>query len=143
MAFRYTVTHYSFREPKAISEYEYLNLKQKLQNDPNFSLIDPNDTITNNYGRLFKFLTGALISFPICLVLMLNEELTKDNGFLVLIMAVTTLWSIGGLFAFLMSATDLRTYAGYLKKKRAYFGEMEVQIRKSKNYDDFFDNFYK
>ena len=143
MAFRYTVTHYSFREPKAISEYEYLNLKQKLQNDPNFSLIDPNDTITNNYRRLFKFLTGALISFPIYLILMLNEELIKDNGFLVLIMAVTMLWSIGGLFAFLMSATDLRTYAGYLKKKRTYFGEMEAYIRKSKDYDDFFDNFYK
>ncbi len=32
----------------------------------------------------------------------LNEELTKDNGFLVLIMAITTLWSIGGLFALII-----------------------------------------
>lgn len=143
MAFRYTVTHYSFREPNAISEYEYLQLKQKLQNDPNFSLIDPNDTITKNYSRLFKFLTGAGISAILLPIFWIAGENSKDNWFVVLGLAITMFWTVGGLFAFLMSATDLRTYAGYLKKKRAYFGEMESHIRKSKNYDDFFDNFYK
>lgn len=142
MSFKYKVTHYSFREPNIISESEYLELKHKLQNDPNFSIIDPNDTITNNYSRLFKILIGALISFPISLILMLNEETTRENGFLVIILMVTSLWSIIGLFAFLTSATDLSTYARYLKKKRSYFGRMEIQIKKSKNYDEFFDNFY-
>ncbi len=143
MAIRYNVTHYSFREPNAISEYEYLDLKKKLQNEPDFTLIDPNDTVTNKFSRLFKFLLGAAISFPICLILMFAEDATRESGFLVLVLAITTLWSIGGLFAFLMSATDLSTYAGYFKKKRAYFTKMENHIRKSKDYDDFFDNFYQ
>lgn len=142
MAFKYSVTHYSFREPKPISEYEYLGLKQKLQNDPSFSLIDPNDTITNNFSRLFKFLTGAGISAILLPIFWFASESNQDNGFVVLGFAITMLWTVGGLFMFLMSATDLRTYAGYLKKKRAYFGEMEAEIRKSKNYGDFFDNFY-
>lgn len=72
----------------------------------------------------------------------LQVRVIKTMGLLFLGFAVTMLWTVGGLFMFLMSATDLRTYAGYLKKKRAYFGEMETEIRKSKNYDDFFDNFY-
>ncbi len=143
MAIRYTVKHYSFREPKAISEYEYLRLKQKLQTDQNFSLIDPNDTITNNYSLLFKFLIGALISFPISLILTIAKDLTKNNGFFVIVMIITGLWSVIGLIAFLMIATELSTYAGYLKKKRAYFGKMEAHINKSNNYDDFFNNFYK
>jgi hypothetical protein len=143
MALRYTVTQYSFREPNAISEYEYLGLKQKLQNDPNFSLIDPNDTITNNFSRLFKFLLGAGISALLLPIFWLASESYQESGFVLFGFIVTMLWTVFGLFIFLMSATDLRTYAGYLKKKRAYFGEMEAHIRKSKNYDDFFDNFYQ
>src|SRR5690554_561558 len=132
---QYTVRQYSFQEPNKISEYEYLQLKQKLQNDPNFSFIDPNETITKAYSSLFKYLTGALISLPIFIVLMLVEA---DNGFLVLIALITMLWSVSGLILFLMSATELSSYAGFLKTKRAYYEEMEIQIRKSKNYDNFF-----
>ena len=140
MAIRYNVTHYSFREPNAISEYEYLDLKKKLQNNPDFSLIDPEDTVTNQFSRLFKFLLGALISLPICAILIAAEV---ENGFGIILMLITGLWTVGGLFAFLMSLTDLSTYAGYLKKKRAYFSKMENHIRKSKDYDDFFDGFYQ
>lgn len=140
MAVRYNVTHYSFREPNAISEYEYLDLKKKLQTQPDFSLIDPNDTITNQFSRLFKFLTGPLISLPILIILILAEV---ENGFGVILMLITGIWVFVGFFMFMMSITDLSTYAGYLKKKRAYFTRMEKYIRKSKDYDDFFDNFYQ
>ena len=142
MAIRNTVTYYSFREPKPISEFEYLQLKQKLQNDPDFSLIDPNDTITKKFSRLFKFLTGAGICAVLLPIFWFAGESYNDNGFVVIGFIITMLWTIGGLLMYFMSATDLRTYAGYLKKKREYFGEMETQIRKSKNYDDFFNNFY-
>lgn len=140
MAVRYNVTHYSFREPNAISEYEYLDLKKKLQNNPEFSLIDPNDTITNQFSRLFKFLTGALISLPIFLILIFAEV---ENGFGVLLMLVTAIWVFVGFFMFMMSITDLSSYAKYLKIKRAYFNSMQNHIRKSIDYDDFFEKFYK
>jgi hypothetical protein len=74
---------------------------------------------------------------------MIFEDETKDNGFLSFILIITILWSIAGIFLFLLSATDLRTYAGYLKTKRKYFSEMESEIRKSKSYEDFYRNFYK
>ncbi|MDO4726463.1 MAG: hypothetical protein Q4A56_04485 [Porphyromonadaceae bacterium] len=146
MAIRYTVTHYSFVEPKEISEQEYLFLKNKLQNDLNFTLIDTQDTITNRFGCLIKFSIGTLISLPIYIILLIldmNDLIDSDNLFLGLIMIITGLWGSLGLIFFLMKLTDLSTYAGYLKKKRSYFQKMEEEIRKSKNYDDFFYNFYQ
>ncbi len=104
------VTHYSFREPNAISEYEYIDLKKKLQTQPDFSLIDPNDTITNQFSRLFKFLTGALISLPIFIILFLAEVengFVYENGFAVIPMLITGIWVFIGFFTFMMNITDL------------------------------------
>ena len=143
MSFKYTVNHYYFREPNPINEDIYLDFKNKLQNDPNFTLLNQQDTITKKFGHIFKFLIGTAISLPICIILMLNEEKAKESGFLSIILIITILWSIAGIFLFLLSATDLRTYAGYLKDKRKYFGEMETAIRKSKNFHEFYSIFYK
>ena len=49
MSFKYTVTEYYFREPKVITEFEYDNLKTQSLQNPNFSLIDKEETLQNNY----------------------------------------------------------------------------------------------
>ena len=143
MSIKYTVTHYYFSPPKPLSAQEYIVHRNKLQTDPNYTLVNQQDAITRKFGHIFKFLIGTAISLPICIILMIFEDETKDNGFLSFILIITILWSIAGIFLFLLSATDLRTYAGYLKTKRKYFSEMESEIRKSKSYEDFYGNFYK
>jgi hypothetical protein len=143
MSIKYTVTHYYFSPPKPLSVQEYIVHRNKLQTDPNYTLVNQQDAITRKFGHIFKFLIGTAISLPICIILMIFEDETKDNGFLSFILIITILWSIAGIFLFLLSATDLRTYAGYLKTKRKYFSEMESEIRKSKSYEDFYRNFYK
>lgn len=143
MSIKYNVTQYYFRKPDPISENEYLEYREKLQNNPDFSLTNQQDTITQKFGHIFKFLIGTAISLPICIILMLNEDKAKESGFLSIILLITILWSIAGVFLFLLSATDLRTYAGYLKDKRKYFGKMENVIRKSKTFQDFYSSFYQ
>ena len=85
-------------------------------------------------------------SYTRCAVLLpifwIYGEDYNDNWFVVLGLLITMLWTIGGFFYFFMFATELRTYAGYLKKKRVYFTEMEIQIRKSKSFIEFTNTFY-
>lgn len=56
-----TTKIYHFRKPSKISEYEYERLKFSLWNDPNFSLVDPDEAITKEYGLLFKHIIWASI----------------------------------------------------------------------------------
>lgn len=103
---------YTFYPPSEISENQYLTLKSKLQNDPHFTIFDKNETFTKKYGLEILI---SIILIPIFAI---------------------------GVFFILLSLKTWNSYAGYLRKKRNYFSNMENHIRKSRNYDEFYRNFY-
>lgn len=139
----YTVTRYSFREPDIIYEFEYRVLKENLRNDPNFTLIDKSDTMTSQFGGLFKVWIGLAITAIICSTLCFLDLLPDNETVWIIISLLGFISIIFLIFMLIMSLTDLSTYAGYLRKKRKYFTRMEKEIRKSTTYTDFCINFYK
>ena len=104
---------YTFYPPNSISENQYLSFKSQLQNNPDFTIFDKNETFTKKYGLEILL---AIILIPILGI---------------------------GIIFILISMKTWNSYASYLRKKRNYFTIMENQIRKSKNYDEFYRNFYK
>jgi len=136
---KFTTIKYTFVEPESISERGYNELRLKLQNDPTFSLIDPNDTITKEFSGFFKFLYIALICLPIGLILALFEV---ENTFLMAIGVICLMLPFFAILSLLMNSPTFSSYAGYLRKKRNYFRKMEDTIKKSNSYSDFILKFY-
>ena len=135
MSVKYTVTNYHFYEPKELTESQYLGIKQKLQNDPDYSIMDKNETITNEFNfKNLVYLFGG-------------DRPASENSF---ISFVTMILMFGGVIAmliggigFMFGLPSMFNFSRYIKKKRRYFESLESAIRKSKNYDDFFNSFYK
>ena len=148
MSVKYTVTNYHFYEPKKLTESQYLGIKQKLQNDPDYSIMDKNETITNefNFKNLVYLFGGGFLGMIIG-GLIGGDRPASENSF---ISFVTMILMFGGLIAmliggigFMFGLPSMFNFSRYIKKKRRYFESLESAIRKSKNYDDFFNSFYK
>ena len=78
MSVKYTVTNYHFYEPKELTESQYLGIKQKLQNDPDYSIMDKNETITNE----FNFKNLVRVSFIDTLCFLENTMVNQFNQLL-------------------------------------------------------------
>ena len=148
MSVKYTVTNYHFYEPKKLTESQYLGIKQKLQNDPDYSIMDKNETITNefNFKNLVYLFGGGFLGMIIG-GLIGGDRPASENSF---ISFVTMILMFGGVIAmliggigFMFGLPSMFNFSRYIKKKRRYFESLESAIRKSKNYDDFFNSFYK
>ena len=148
MSVKYTVTNYPFYEPKELTESQYSGIKQKLQNDPDYSIMDKNETITNefNFKNLVYLFGGGFLGMIIG-GLIGGDRPASENSF---ISFVTMILMFGGLIAmliggigFMFGLPSMFNFSRYIKKKRRYFENLESAIRKSKNYDDFFNSFYK
>ena len=148
MSVKYTVTNYHFYEPKKLTESQYLGIKQKLQNDPDYSIMDKNETITNefNFKNLVYLFGGGFLGIIIG-GLIGGDRPASENSF---ISFVTMILMFGGLIAmliggigFMFGLPSMFNFSRYIKKKRRYFESLESAVRKSKNYDDFFNSFYK
>lgn len=148
MSVKYTVTNYHFYEPKELTESQYLGIKQKLQNDPDYSIMDKNETITNefNFKNLVYLFGGGFLGIIIG-GLIGGDRPASENSF---ISFVTMILMFGGVIAmliggigFMFGLPSMFNFSRYIKKKRRYFESLESAIRKSKNYDDFFNSFYK
>ena len=137
---KFTTIKYTFVRPEVISESLYNELRYKLQNDYTFSLIDPKDTITNEFSGFFKFIYIALVCLPIGLILALLEV---ENGVLMTIGIICLLLPFFAFVSLVLNSPTLSSYAGYLRKKRAYFSKMEECIKKSTSYFDFLVKFYQ
>ena len=148
MSVKYTVTNYHFYEPKKLTESQYLGIKQKLQNDPDYSIMDKNETITNefNFKNLVYLFGGGFLGMIIG-GLIGGDRPASENSF---ISFVTMILMFGGVIAmliggigFMFGLPSMFNFSRYIKKKRRYFESLESAVRKSKNYDDFFNSFYK
>lgn len=148
MSVKYTVTNYHFYEPKKLTESQYLGIKQKLQNDPDYSIMDKNETITNefNFKNLVYLFGGGFLGIIIG-GLIGGDRPASENSF---ISFVTMILMFGGVIAmliggigFMFGLPSMFNFSRYIKKKRRYFESLESAVRKSKNYDDFFNSFYK
>ena len=148
MSVKYTVTSYHFYEPKELTESQYLGIKQKSQNDPDYSIMDKNETITNefNFKNLVYLFGGGFLGMIIG-GLIGGDRPASENSF---ISFVTMILMFGGLIAmlfcgigFMFGLPSMFNFSRYIKNKRRYFENLESTIRKSKNYVEFFNSFYK
>lgn len=148
MSIKFTVTNYHFYEPKKIREDDFIILKNKLQNDPNFCLIDKEETITNEFqfkNLVYLFLGGIAGIFIGRLIggegPDYGENIITKFGFIIMLAGWCSI--IISFFGLLFGLPSMYNFARYIRKKRKYFDRLENEIKTSINYNTFYDKFYK
>ena len=148
MSITYTISKYKFIEPKQITENEYNIIKQKLQNDPNFTLLDEEETITNEFSfkNLVYLFLGGIAGITLGRIIGgkgpdYGENIITKFGFI--LMFAGTCCLIISFFGLIFALPSMFNFANYIRKKRNYFERFEMTIRNSSNYVDFRNSFYK
>jgi uncharacterized membrane protein len=114
--------------------------------------MDKDETITNefNFKYLLYMFGGGILILLIGILLIYIYDSSFDNSkyaFLgtvgIILSFVGFLTIVSGVINFMALLPSLFNFSLYIRKKRRYYENLESAIKKSKNYEDFFENFYR
>lgn len=145
-----TTTRYRFNKPSQITENHYLRIKHILQSNPEYTLLSNVEDFADQYPNLIPELVKKLVIGLVTLlfgliVLSLDPQnklvisgliggATAAVGFFILIQL------FAGLLIFMQEGFS---FSLYLRKKRKYFLAMENAVKKSNDYNEFLNLFYR
>jgi hypothetical protein len=130
-------TRTNFVAPDPIEEATYLSLKNSLNKDPFFNIVQ-NESIREKYSRYIRFMYIGAIGIAISLLLGWIFKI-KADGFLLFLIVPSGLLLFGSIILFLL---ETPSYSQYLEKSEAYFLRMKYAVQKSSSFFEFNEIFY-
>lgn len=130
--------------PPLISESTYYTSKEKLKIHPDFTLLEKDPSISEEFKDEIKL--GRKYFFLMIIAIIVGALLSDKSEWLDIISFICLLIFLFCLFGsiilwggFLLSIIN---YKRYLREKRYFYANMKRSIIQSENYKEFMKNFY-
>jgi hypothetical protein len=140
----YTKT--SFIAPDPISEEVYLQIKRKINSDPEFNIDPSPETFSEHFKSSLSFIKwglGYCFAWALVYSAFFEKNIEKDSPVVIIFNIPAIVGGLGSLIAIFNLLLEGPSFATYVKEKENYFNRLKYAIKNSKDYRDFATQFYR